>query len=132
MSAKYTFDKQLELRDLADGAETSSADEAGVALDVLGAGDFKVIFEVTVLDTADADETYSLVVDVDSLAAFTDAPVEVADITVTAPGTFEIPLSGDYLSSLDANAAAIRVGAVLAGTTPSITYGAFVVPSEKV
>ena len=84
---------------------------------VQASGDFKVIFEVTALDTADADETYSLVVDVDSLAAFTDAPVEVADITVTATGTFEIPLSGDYLASLDVNAAAIRVGAVLGGTT---------------
>jgi len=98
MSAKYAFDKELELRDLADGAESSSADEAGVAFDVLSAGDFKVVFEVTALDTADADETYSLVVDTDSLAAFTDSPVEVADITVTATGTFEIPLSGDYIA----------------------------------
>lgn len=130
MSEKYAFDAELELRDLADGAEISSADEAGVALDVRGAGDFKVVFNVTALDTGDADETYSLVVDVDSLAAFSDSPVEVADITVSAVGTYEIPLSGDYIASLDADAAAIRVGAVLGGTTPSIAYGAFVVPSR--
>ena len=128
--SKYTFDSELELRDLADGAETSSADEAGVALDVRGAGDFKVVLQVTALDVADTDETYSLVVDVDSLAAFSDSPVEVADITVTAVGTYEIPLSGDYIASLDPNAAAIRVGVVIGGTTPSITYGSYVVPSR--
>nr|BDD46325.1 hypothetical protein 4 [Rhodospirillaceae bacterium] len=126
----YTpVDGELLLRDVADGAETSSADETGITFDPGAVGDFKVIFHVSDLDTADADETYSLVVDVDSLAAFTDSPVEVGSLTVAAPGVYEIPLSGRFITYQDTNAAAIRVGAVLSGTTPSITYGAFVSPS---
>jgi hypothetical protein len=128
MSQKYTLDVELQLRDIADGAETSTVDETGVALDVLQAGDFKVIFEVSALDTADADETYTLVVDTDSEAGFGDTPVQVGSVTVTAVGTFEVPLSAEFVEHLDADAAAIRVGAVIGGTTPSITYGAYVVP----
>ncbi|MGB0748180.1 MAG: hypothetical protein ACPGO3_05500 [Magnetospiraceae bacterium] len=122
------IDSQLLLRDIGDGAETASADEAGVAFDPAAHTDFKVVFHVSALDTADADETYDLVVDVDSEVAFGDTPVEVASLTVTAPGTYEIPLSGAFIGYQDADAAAIRVGAVLAGTTPSITYGAYIAP----
>ena len=56
------FDKQLELRDVADGAETSTASETGIALDVLKADHFDAIINVTALGTADADEVYTLTV----------------------------------------------------------------------
>lgn len=123
------FDKQLELRNVADGAETSTVAETGVALDVRAAGDFKAIFFVTALDTGDADETYVLSVDTDSVAAFSDDPVEVGRVTVTGTGVFEIPLSGAQIEKLDPNAAAIRAKATLGGTTPSITYGAYLTPA---
>ena len=129
MSSKNMLDVFLELRDGSDAAETASADEAGVALDVRKAGNFNVVFDVSAADFADLNETYTLVVDVDSLAAFTDSPVEVGSVSVTATGTYEVPLSADYIESLDANAAAIRVGVVIAGTTPSINYSAYVVPA---
>jgi len=40
------FDKQLELRDIADGAETTSIAEAGKSFPVRMAGEFKAIIHV--------------------------------------------------------------------------------------
>lgn len=123
-----SFDKELELRDLSDGAETSTVNEAGIALDVRHNDYFKVVLNVTALDTSDADETYDLVVDVDSASDFADTPAEVGRITITATGEYIIPLHGEFITQEDADAAAIRVGCELGGTTPSITYGAYVAP----
>ena len=124
------FDKQLELRNVADGVETSTAAETGIALDVRQAGDFKAIAFVTALDSTTGDETYVLSIEVaDTVAGLGSSPVEVGDVTVTATGVYEIPLSGDQVAQLDADAAAIRVKATLGGTTPEITYGCYLVPA---
>ena len=90
--------------------------------------DFKVALNVTALDTADADETYVISVEVDTASGFASA-VEVGSLTVTAVGQFEIPLSSKWVTDLEAAADFIRVVATLAGTTPSLTYGAFLVPA---
>ena len=112
------FDKELELRSIADGAETATASEAGVALPVRLGGEYKAVFHVTDLDTTTGDETYALSVEVDSQADFLDAPVSLGSIVVTAPGVYELPLSGPFVAQEDVDAAAIRVTATLAGTTP--------------
>ena len=83
---------------------------------------------VTALDTADADETYIISAEVDTAAAFSSA-VEVGSLTVTAAGSYEIPLSSKWVTNLEAAADFVRVKATLAGTTPSLTYGAFLVPA---
>lgn len=126
MSIRF-FDKQLELRNLADSAETSTVAETGIALEVLKAGTFKVVFVVTALDKTTGDETYTLSVETDAATSF-GSPATVGSVTVTATGTFEVLLSADGIAKLDSTAAAIRVKATLAGTSPSITYGAFVSP----
>lgn len=123
------FDKQLELRNVADGAETATATETGVAFAARMAGDFKAIFFVTAMDKTTGDETYTLTVETDSVAAFSDSPVEVGRVVVTGTGVWEVPLSGMAVEQRDADAAAIRVKATLAGTTPSITYGAYLAPA---
>lgn len=123
------FDKQLELRNIADGAETATAAETGIAFDARMAGDFKAIIFVTAFDLTTGNETYLLTVETDSLAAFSDSPVEVGRVTVAATGVYEIPLSGAAVEQRDPNAAAIRVNATLAGTKPSITYGAYLAPA---
>jgi hypothetical protein len=123
------FDKQLELRDIAGGAKTSTAAETGVAFAARMVGDFKAIFYVTALDTTTGDETYVLTVETDSAAAFGGTPVEVGRVTVTGKGLFEVPLSGAAVEQRDSDAAAIRVKATLGGTTPSITYGAYLAPA---
>lgn len=123
------FDKQLELRNVADGAETATATETGFAFAARMAGDFKAIVFVTALDTTTGDETYVLTVETDSVAAFNDTPVEVGRAAVTQTGVYEIPMSASQITKLDADAAAIRVKATLSGTTPSITYGAYLTPA---
>lgn len=123
------FDKQLELRDIADGAETATASETGVSFAVRMADDFKCVIYVSALDTTTGDETYLLTVETDSVAAFSGTPVEVGRVTVLAAGVYEIPLSGREIEQRDPDAAAIRVKATLAGTTPSITYGAYLAPA---
>lgn len=124
------FDAQHELRDVADGAETSTAVETGIALDVRMAGDFKAVFFVTALDDADEDETYELeVVVADAVANLAGSGVSVGSVTVTSTGVYEIPLSGEMIAQRDPDAAAITSKATLGGTTPSITYGAYLVPA---
>lgn len=126
MSIRF-FDKQLELRNLADGAEASTVAETAVALEVLKAGTFKVVFVVTALDLSSGNETYSLSVETDAATSF-GSPTTVGSVTPAATGTYEVLLSADGIAKLDSTAAAIRVKATLGGTTPSITYGAFVSP----
>ncbi len=122
------YDAALVLRDVADGAETATAAETGIALDVLKAGNFKVIFDVTALDATTGNETYVLAVETDANTSFGSA-VQVGAVTVSAVGRYEVPLSQWQLAKLDSTAAAIRVNATLGGTTPSITYGAYIVPT---
>lgn len=124
------FDKQLELRDIADGAETATATEEGLTLPVRMAGDFKAIFYVSALDDADADETYTLdVLVADTKANLAGSGVEVASIAISSAGAYEVPLSGNHIERLDADAGAITCRASLGGTTPSITYGCFLAPA---
>ena len=124
------FDAQLELRDVADGAETSTAKETGIALAVRNAGDFKAIFFVTEVDTTDANETYTLSVETaDTVANLVASGVTIGSLPVTAKGVYELPLSGAQIEGLDADASAITCKATLAGTTPSITYGCYLVPA---
>jgi hypothetical protein len=73
--------------------------------------------------------TYLFTVETDSLSAFSDDPVEVGRVTVSAAGVYEIPLSGAAVEQRDADAAAIRVTATLAGSAPSVTYGAYLAPA---
>jgi hypothetical protein len=82
------------------------------------------VFNVSALDTTDTDETYVLSVQVDAAAGFS-SPVTVGSITVTEPGVYELPLSADFIEHAEPDAIKMRAVATLGGTTPSITYGAF-------
>lgn len=124
------FDKQLELRDIAVGAKTATASETGVSFPALMAGDFKAIVYVSDVTLGGSPaNTYLLTVETDSVQAFSDSPVEVGRVTVTGKGVYEIPLSGAAVEQRDPNAAAIRVTATLAGSSKSITYGAYLTPA---
>lgn len=124
----FLVDEGLILRDAADGAETTSTNEPGVALDVLKAGTFHVVVDVKAIDTADGTETYGISISTDSVVGFTDSPVLIELLTVTATGRYVMTIDSDLIAKLDPDAAAIRVGCVLDGDSPSITYGAFIAP----
>lgn len=125
------IDAALILRDVADGAETATAAETGMALPVQMAGEFKAVLNVTALDGTSGDETYLIAVETDATTAFS-SPTEVGRLSLSfasTAGTFEIPLSGIAIRQRDPDAAAIRVKATLGGTTPSIVYGAWLAPT---
>lgn len=135
----YDAAAAVELRDVTDGAETSSAAETGVSLNKGSAYwqndqtpyDFLMaVVNVTACDDGNADETYELYLEVDSELAFGDSPVKVAKLDVTRgfTGLLEIPVSREVIDKLDPNAEFIRIGATLGGTSPSITYGAWLEP----
>lgn len=64
----------------------------------------------------------------DDLPGLSSGAVEVGRVAVAETGVFEVPLSGNQIAKLAPSAAAITVAATLAGTTPSITYGAYLAP----
>ena len=117
----------------------ASGSNAALAMSLKAAGQFAVNITVTDADDADADETYSLVIEADADGGFGGNEIVV--------GTEEIPrgYSGSFISGLygpgivrrlvaagaiaDDNAdTALRVRHVLGGTTPSLNYAAQVGP----
>jgi hypothetical protein len=120
------FDKLLELRNVADGAETSTASEAGVAMQVRFLPVCDWVIHVTALDAASADETYVFTLEVSDASGGTYTAIA----SHTWPrghgaGTMHIPINGDMASFQDTDSDWIRVTATLGGTSPSITYGSY-------
>lgn len=121
------FHKQLELRDIAAGPKTETASETGIGFDARMAGDFKAIVYVAARSATGA---CTISVQTDADAAFNGTPVTVGSVTVAAnaKGVFEILLPAMQIAKLDPDAGAIRVTATLSGSTPSVTYGAYLAP----
>lgn len=123
------------LRDIDDGAETADAAEAGVLLNLLTNaywdndeqpnGIFVVPVHITELDRTTGDETYDFYIEVDTGSGFSSA-VEVARLKgVTAVGYYELVVSSQIIEALEPGATHIRIRADVGGTTPSVTYGAW-------
>jgi len=128
MTTRFTVDSALTLRSFTDGAITATTAAAGIAFDARHAGAFHVVVDVTALDTTSGNETYRVSIETDASAAFSGTPVEIGAVTVTSTGRHVLTIDQDLVAKLDPDAAAIRVKATLAGTTPSIVYGAFIAP----
>lgn len=146
------FDDTVTLRDPTDGAETSTATETAVALNELdGAywhsegsnvtgfipnGIICVMFHVSAIVGNDTDETYVLSLEVDDASAMNDTPVSVWSQTISRSFT---GILYAYVDSQNIRALAtdssgselyMAAKATLGGTTPSITYGAWIVKSK--
>lgn len=147
---KYLIDTEdaVTLRDIADGAETSTATETAVSLNELdGAywhdgteipyGVIKVMINVTATDSANSDETYVLAILVDDASNMGDSPVTVWTQTITRgfTGVLYADIDADNIPKLDTDSSGtdkwIAIRATLGGTTPSITYGAWIVKSRQ-
>jgi hypothetical protein len=135
----YDAEASVVLRDAADGAETSTATEAAISLNELNAaywhgneiphGVFEVGIHVSALDTANADETYVLALLVDDVQAMNDTPVVIAQYTITQTGFYKMLVDSKSIPGLDPDVDGgdkwLAIRATLGGTTPSITYGAW-------
>ena len=121
------FDKALELRNVSDGAETSTAAESAINLDVVSFQKYKAKVFVTACDVTTGDEAYTFDIQVSTASGGTFVTVGsfVFAAGALAVGEFEIPLSAQNVYEHVSAADWIRVRATLAGTTPSVTYGCF-------
>jgi hypothetical protein len=125
----YTFDKELELRSVSTAAASTTHTTTALDLDVLMIREFRAVINVTSVDRTTGDETYVFAAKVDSSTGF-GSPTTVATLpSITAPGTYEIPLAGDLIKAWEANAAAIALTCTIGGTTPLIRYGAWLAPA---
>lgn len=126
----YPFDKQLELRDYSDGAESATASETGVELAVRYFDTAKVVIDHTAIGgTVDGSNYWVVSVEISDLVGGTYTEViNTGNLTATA-SKIELPLSGLLNTYKDADSAFIRVTATETGTTAgNLTYGAYVVP----
>lgn len=92
--------------------------------DKLAAEKYAVVIVVSALDTADTDETYTfnVYVGADGDGA---SGTKVGSIAVTATGQHVILLDTHTIENMDADREELALQAVLAGTTPSITFSAW-------
>lgn len=135
----------VTLRDITDGAETSTATETPISLSELDTaywhngeiphGVFEVVVYVTACDAADGDETYVFSLQVDDAAAHNDSPVTIATATWVrgTTGVFKFLVDSKSIPVLDTDSSGtdkwLAIKATLGGTSPSITYGAFIAKS---
>lgn len=128
------------LRDIADGAETSTATETAVSLNELDTaywhgneiphGVFEICLQITATDAGNADETYVLTLQVDDTSDHSNNPVTIASYTIVrgTTGIFYWYVDSKSIPNLDTDSSGtdkwIAVKATLGGTSPSITYGA--------
>jgi hypothetical protein len=122
------FDKALELRDYAALAISASTSETALAIAATKLKAYKAVVDVAahtgyVATTAQWDVTIE--------AALASGGTYKAVGTFTATGVanrFDVPLSGEWIDDIIADAAYIRVKAVKTGSPGNLTYGAFLAP----
>lgn len=129
--SQFTYDDALELK--ASAAVTSSA--AGSIIVDLGDGltDAYMVIDVSAVVVNDNDEIYDIVLEGSNVAAMDSGSVSLARIQMgnaTAPadadtgtGRFVVPFRNEQNGTLYRY---VRIYTAVAGTTPSITYSAFI------
>ncbi|MEO1523253.1 MAG: hypothetical protein AAFU78_21105 [Cyanobacteria bacterium J06633_2] len=124
-----TYDDNLVLRDIADGAESATASETGIAFDCRKIDQFKVCLAVDAYTGYDAGTAeWTLTVEVSDVVGGTYTQVGPSFIPVGAAIESEIVISGPMVEQVDADADWIRITATKTGSPGNITYGAWIVP----
>ena len=137
ISNSKTFDVDLELQDV-QAAITSSGDASvggsGQVLDIgLGQYEAEIIFDVTAIDVADGDEQYDLSL-LGSNDAFASRFVTLATLKLGADvanvrdldstiGRYRLPFVN---IKDDEHFDSVKIRNTVSGTSPSITYSAFI------
>ncbi|MFK0735597.1 MAG: hypothetical protein ACFKPT_02555 [Gloeotrichia echinulata GP01] len=122
------FDKATELRDYSAAAISASTTESAIAIPATKLENYKAVVDVAAhtgytATTAQWDITIE--------AALTSGGTYKPVGTFTATGVairFDVPLSGEWVDDIVADAAYIRVKAVKTGSPGNLTYGAFLTP----
>lgn len=132
---KHIYDAASEanFRSRTAAAVTATGQSAGIDLNALNlaywdngeipARELDVAIVVTAVDFTSADETYTISVEVATDSAFT-SPVQVAATSVLGIGAYTLCVDMDSVRTLGAHKY-MRVKHTVGGTTPSITYTAW-------
>jgi hypothetical protein len=147
---KYLMDTDsaVVLRNASDGAETATATETAVSLNELDTAEWddgKVIphgiiavqIYVTANDSTTGDETVTLSLLVDDTSDLSNTPVTVWSqaLPVGFTGAITAHVDAKNIPLVDTDSSGtdkwIAIKATLAGTTPSVTYGAWIAKSIK-
>lgn len=126
------FDVATELAAAATVTATASTTGVAIPCRMLAISDW--VIYVTAIDAASNDETYSFALQVSDVVGGTYTTIAThAWPRAHGAGRAHIPINGDMASFQDTDSAFMRVTATLGGTTPSVTYGAFLTkPTNKV
>lgn len=132
---KYQYDAAPEsaLIPKDHAAHTATFNGTPIVLDVLSGfwtnGEladmaFAVAVNVEAIDATTGDETYTLELEFGPVGFGTSSKTHKA--IVKGPGQYAFLVDFDTVVALQANTAAMRIAATLAGTTPSITMHAWI------
>lgn len=123
----YTYDNLLLLKDAgavtATGAGTVGGQARVLDLGPANLGDARAIVDVSVMDTADSNETYRVSIQGSNDITFATGVAELGSVLISGTGRSEIPFSNVQAGVTYRYA---REYHTLAGTTPSINYTAFI------
>lgn len=133
--SQFTYDNSMKIR--AAGAAITETETGSIILD-LGPGLMEgyLVADITAIDTTTGDEAYTLMLEVSPDAAFgttgnirVAAELRIGGATFTAPngaadtaGRFAIPFRNERNGTIYRYA---RLYTLIAGTSPSITFSAF-------
>lgn len=132
----YLYDAQTVLRAPGSAAMTATGTVGTFALDKmvnagksiyrnnLGAQQYKIVIAVSAIDKTTGDETYTLTA---STGAVGNSTVQVGELVVSSTGQYVLVLDARSIEQADANHAELKLTLTVAGTTPSITFAAWVV-----
>lgn len=137
----------VTLRNASDGAETATATETAISLSELDDaywhggeiphGIFEINVHVSAIDNTTGDETYVLDFIVDDVSAMNDTPRVVASINLASKqvGFYKVLVDSKSIPLFDTDTSGTdkwgAMRATLGGTSPSITYGAWISKSRK-
>lgn len=136
----YIYDADSAFRGPGEAAVVASGEIGTLALDklvnvrdsdqrnTLGAESYALVIAVSALDLADTDETY--VFDVEVQAAGGGNAVTAVTFPVVAAGKSVITLDADTLEKLSADREELALNLTVGGTTPSITFAAWIAPAR--
>jgi hypothetical protein len=123
--ATRTFDKNLELRDVAAAALVATGSSTGIAFNPRTIQEYSAVLYVTAV-SADATATYVPTIEVSDTVGGTYVAIgSLPNLRATGAGNYVIGLHGDAAKKLSPTAAFIRVTMTITGSTPSLTFGAY-------
>lgn len=127
-SDRRTYDDALELQATTTITETTSTTALNFECRT---GPFDVIVDVTAIDATTGDETYVLSVDVSDASGGTFTKVvTLPNIRAAGTGRYVIAVDAALVHKLDSDADWVRLTPTLGGTSPSLTYRAFIAPRQ--